>query len=47
MSDKRRGLGRGLGALIPSSASAGAAGTVLRRPVPSISSFLRRRETEC
>ena len=26
MSDKRRGLGRGLGALIPSSASAGASG---------------------
>ena len=27
MSDKRRGLGRGLGALIPSSASANASGT--------------------
>ena len=39
MSDKRRGLGRGLGALIPSSAAAKPPATVQRRPVPWISSF--------
>ncbi|MEC5190803.1 MULTISPECIES: ParB/RepB/Spo0J family partition protein [unclassified Arthrobacter] len=33
MSDKRRGLGRGLGALIPSSAAASASGTAPSRPV--------------
>ena len=42
MSEKRRGLGRGLGALIPSSASAGARGMVSRPPVLWIYFFLRR-----
>ena len=39
MSEKRRGLGRGLGALIPSSASATLRVTEQHRPAPWISSF--------
>lgn len=43
MSDKRRGLGRGLGALIPSSAAASGSGTAPSRPVDLFFPEARKR----
>ena len=43
MSDKRRGLGRGLGALIPSSAAASGNGSAPSRPVDLFFPEARKR----
>jgi ParB family chromosome partitioning protein len=45
MSDKRRGLGRGLGALIPSSAAASGSGSAPSRPVDLFFPEARKRTT--